>query len=146
MNNNKNDFSLSKEIVYDFISGIIDPERGCTIEELEIVSEDWIEVFKPGDKDGVNYERIVITWKPTVPNCSFAVNIGLSIRHKLNLEIPKFINSLGKIYKYKIDVIIYPGSHSTENEINKQVNDKERFSAALESPDILNYINSLVMG
>jgi hypothetical protein len=50
--------------------------------------------------------------------------IGLTIKVKL-------LNTVSS--KYKIDVLIEPGKHYTEDAINKQLNDKERVYAAMES-------------
>lgn len=39
-----------------------------------------------------------------------------------------------------------PGSHSTEAQVNKQLNDKERVLAALENPSLLEMVNRCLMG
>ena len=53
--------------------------------------------------------------------------IGLMIKVKLR----KFLDP-----KYKIKVAVTEGTHVNEHEINKQINDKERISAAIENPSI----------
>lgn len=141
MNNNTCLLSLKSQIIFEFIKDIKDPERDCTIEDLDIINENSIEV-----NNFLSYDLISIKWKPTSPNCSFAVNIGLCIRYKLKIEILSYIANVKalKRYKYKLDIIVEKGSHVLETEINKQVNDKERYSAALECPNILQYIKNLV--
>ena len=52
-----------------------------------------------------------------------ATLIGLMIRVKLHRGLPD---------NYKVDINIEKGKHQTENDINKQLNDKERVLAALE--------------
>jgi hypothetical protein len=39
-----------------------------------------------------------------------------------------------------------PGSHSTEAQVNKQLNDKERVLAALENPSLAEMVNRCLMG
>lgn len=163
---NTNNVILKPELIYEFIKDIRDPEKDCSIEDLGIIDEDWISIFNFNNNGdnlstststpalNVNHSIIEITWKPTSPNCSFAVNIGLCMRYKLDQEIKNFEESLskrynsgsGKKYKipYKLDIIVKEGTHVQEKEINKQVNDKERYLAALECPDILNYVNTLI--
>ena len=52
-----------------------------------------------------------------------ATLIGLMIRVKLHRGLPDH---------YKVDINNEKGKHQTENDINKQLNDKERVLAALE--------------
>lgn len=41
---------------------------------------------------------------------------------------------------YKVDISIRPGTHQSENAINKQLNDKERVAAALENEHLLGVV------
>lgn len=54
--------------------------------------------------------------------------IGLMIKVKLVSALP---------LNMKITVLITPGTHVKELEINKQINDKERVAAATENPNIV---------
>jgi hypothetical protein len=63
-----------------------------------------------------------VHFTPTIPHCSMAQMIGLMIKVKLSKFLPP---------KFKIKVIVTDGTHVNENEINKQINDKERISAAI---------------
>ena len=56
-----------------------------------------------------------------------AQTIGLFIKVKLLRSLPKI---------YKIDVMITPGAHAQETQLNKQINDKERIAAALEHNNV----------
>ncbi len=103
--------------IYDIIKTINDPEHPLTLEQLSIVSPKNI-LVEPTKR----YIKVYFT--PTIPNCSMSTLIGLMIKVKL-------INSVSS--KYKVDVFIEPGKHYTEDAINKQLNDKERVYAALES-------------
>lgn len=128
-------------IIYDIIKDIKDPEKPNTLEELNIINEDCITINR-----NQNYNQIKIEWIPTNPNCSLALNIGLLIRNKLREEIPYVTKD-----KFKIDIIVKKGTHSNENEskiillnnlVNKQLNDKERYLAALENPDIIKFLKN----
>ena len=58
--------------------------------------------------------------------------IGLCIRVKLLRSIPS---------RFKVDVTVTPGSHASEHQVNKQLNDKERVAAALENSSLLEVVN-----
>ena len=40
-----------------------------------------------------------------------------------------------------MDVVIAPGTHSSERAVNKQLNDKERVAAALENVNLLEKVD-----
>ena len=73
-----------------------------------------------------------VKFTPTIPHCSMATLIGLSIRVKLLRSLPP---------RFKISVEISPGTHATEHAINKQLADKERVAAALENANLLEVVN-----
>jgi metal-sulfur cluster biosynthetic enzyme len=106
------------------IRDIKDPEHPYSLEQLNVVTEDSIEL-----NDERNYVRVTFT--PTVEHCSMATVIGLCIRVKLIRSLPP---------RYKVDIRVAPGSHSTEAAVNKQLNDKERVAAALENPNLLDMV------
>ena len=69
------------------------------------------------------------------------MTIALSIRSKLKKELP----SLGGRLKHaKVQILVQKGKHDTKDDIDKQVNDKERCLAALENPHIADAINDLI--
>lgn len=117
-----------REEVYDIVRGIKDPEHPFTLEELKVVQEAHIDVDKSNGQEKV---RIVIT--PTVPHCTLTTLIGLCIRFKL----------LSKIPNIKLTLKISPGAHQLEDEIDRQINDKERVCAALEVPSLLQTVEQL---
>ena len=79
---------------------------------------------------------IRVDFTPTVPHCSMATIIGLCIRTRLEGFLCHLDHALW------IDVFIREGKHSSEEAINKQLNDKERVSAALENPHIVSVLQS----
>ncbi|EFH63434.1 hypothetical protein ARALYDRAFT_475950 [Arabidopsis lyrata subsp. lyrata] len=108
-----------------FVVDIKDPEHPNTLEDLRVVTEDSVEV-----DDENSYVRVTFT--PTVEHCSMATVIGLCVRVKLLRSLPS---------RYKIDIRVAPGSHATEDALNKQLNDKERVAAALENPNLVEMVD-----
>lgn len=99
-----------------------------TLEELGVVNLKHIEVND--DKS-----TIKINYTPTIPHCSMATLIGLSIRVKL-------IQNLAP--RFKVNVEITPGTHVSEHAINKQLADKERVAAAMENKHLSGVINQCI--
>ncbi|XP_059145890.1 cytosolic iron-sulfur assembly component 2B-like [Physella acuta] len=111
--------------VFDLIRTINDPEHPLTLEELNVVEESKVKV-----DDSANSVHVLFT--PTIPHCSMATLIGLSIRVKLLWSLPS---------RFKVDVAITPGTHDSEEAVNKQLADKERVAAALENSHLLSVVN-----
>jgi metal-sulfur cluster biosynthetic enzyme len=127
------DDTVSDEIdareVFDLIRGIKDPEHPLTLEELNVVEESNVRVD--------NENNIAEVWfTPTIDHCSMATLIGLSIQVKLIRSLPE---------QFKIDVHITPGTHATEDAVNKQLADKERVAAALENNHLLEVVNQCLV-
>ncbi|XP_038067974.1 MIP18 family protein galla-2-like [Patiria miniata] len=111
--------------IFDLIRHINDPEHPYSLEDLNVVSHSQVEV---NDEEN----RVKIMFTPTIPHCSMATLIGLSIRVKLIRSLPP---------RFKVDVKITPGSHASEEAVNKQLADKERVAAALENNHLLEVVN-----
>ncbi|XP_041361032.1 cytosolic iron-sulfur assembly component 2A-like [Gigantopelta aegis] len=129
--NEAKELKLLQETIYDVIRDVHDPEKPENLEELNVVSEDCVSVSRL--TDGQTLIRVEFT--PTVPHCSLASLIGLSLRKKMEKCLPD---------PYKIDIFIKEGSHETAKEINKQINDKERIAAAMENPNLRDLINKCI--
>lgn len=112
----------------DLIRNINDPEHPLTLEELHVVQEDLISI---SDKQN----QVHIQFTPTIPHCSMATLIGLSIRVKLLRSLPP---------RFKVTVEITPGTHASELAVNKQLADKERVAAALENKHLAEVINQCI--
>jgi len=119
---------IDADEVYEHIRNIRDPEHPLTLEQLKVVSPDLINI-----DDASSTCDVMFT--PTIDHCSMATLIGLSLRVKLERTLPR---------RFKIRVNLTAGSHSTEEEVNKQLNDKERIAAALENPSLLLVINKSI--
>lgn len=111
--------------IFECIRHLNDPEHPLTLEQLNVVNVKNVEVDDEKNK-------VFIQFTPTIPHCSMATLIGLCIRVKLLRSIPS---------RFKVTIKIFPGSHNTEDAINKQLNDKERVAAALENVHLLDIVN-----
>ncbi|CAN7129491.1 unnamed protein product [Brassica rapa subsp. narinosa] len=107
------------------IKNIKDPERPSSLEHLKVLTKDSVEV-----DDDKSYVRVTFT--PTMKLCGMTTLIGLCVRVKLMRNLPG---------RYKVDIRVAPGTHVTEAAVNKQLNDKERVSAALENPYIVEIVD-----
>lgn len=134
---------VDAEEVFDMIRDISDPEHPLTLEQLKVVNLEHIEVIdnhpaahqdESGDS---SLSSVDVQFTPTIPHCSMATLIGLSIRVKLLRSLPS---------RFKIRVRIHPGSHSSEKAVNRQLNDKERVAAALENKHLLGVVNKCLAG
>ncbi|XP_066591407.1 MIP18 family protein galla-1 [Prorops nasuta] len=124
--------TLLKESVYDLLRTIKDPEKPQTLEQLDVVYEDCVNICK-STPNGVSVIRV--EFNPTVPHCSLATLIGLCIRVKLERQL---------VALFKLDIYVKEGAHSTEMEINKQINDKERIAAAMENPNLRELVEKCI--
>ncbi|KAI5943144.1 Cytosolic iron-sulfur assembly component 2B [Manis javanica] len=107
------------------IRSINDPEHPLTLEELNVVEQVRVQVSDPEN-------TVAVAFTPTIPHCSMATLIGLSIKVKLLRSLPQ---------RFKMDVHITPGTHASEHAVNKQLADKERVAAALENTHLLEVVN-----
>ena len=123
----KDEFTRSE--IFDMIRNLNDPEHPLTLEQLNVVTMENIQI------DEKNKNKIFINYTPTIPHCSMATLIGLSLRVKLLRSLPQ---------RFKVKIKISPGTHQSEKEINKQLNDKERVAAALENYSLIKVVNQCI--
>jgi metal-sulfur cluster biosynthetic enzyme len=89
---------MDAEEIFDMVRQIDDPEHPLTLEELQVVTLEQVEV-----DDARNL--VTVRYTPTIPHCSMATLIGLCIRVKLMRSLPP---------RFKLKVEISPGKHSSE--------------------------------
>lgn len=138
--------------VFDLIKNINDPEHPVSLEQLNVVRPEHIYIketynsnrenisgctFVAGDSD-FRLKTILVHFTPTIPHCSMATLIGLSIQMKLIRSLPPS--------KYRILVQIRPGAHNSEIAINRQLADKERVTAAGENSNLRRVVAACLMG
>ena len=115
--------------IFNLVRGVRDPEHPNTLEQLKVLNLDGVDLD--------NGSKEVVVWiTPTVTHCSQASLIGLCVRVKLLRTLPQ---------RFKVDLKISPGTHDQEEQVNKQLNDKERVAAALENPKLLEVINACLI-
>jgi metal-sulfur cluster biosynthetic enzyme len=133
---------LTADEVFDIIRNIQDPEHPHTLEQLGVVSLEQVELVgienTMGLENGSNATTasVNVRFTPTIPHCSMATLIGLCIRVKLLRSLPPG--------RFKVSVQIEPGTHASENAINKQLRDKERVCAALENKHLAGVVNKCI--
>ncbi len=137
---------ITSEEVFDIIRNIQDPEHPLTLEQLNVVRMDMVDVvdlsFANNDADAMDgrkrkFSTVHVQFCPTIPHCSMATLIGLSISVKLLRSLPP---------RFKVSIKIEPGTHVSEHAINKQLADKERVRAALENDHLLGVVNRCIAG
>ncbi|GME67256.1 unnamed protein product [[Candida] boidinii] len=124
---------IDAQEIYDLISTISDPEHPLTLGQLAVVNLSDIEVKYPSDKTQIGEIEVKIT--PTITHCSLATLIGLGIRVRLERSLPT---------RMRITILLKEGSHQSEHQINKQLNDKERVAAACENDQLLKVISHML--
>ncbi|KAJ1372160.1 hypothetical protein KIN20_034239 [Parelaphostrongylus tenuis] len=113
--------------IFDLIRDIHDPEHPYTLEQLNVVQEELINVYKDS-----KHTYVDVKFTPTIKHCSMATLIGLAIRVKLARSLHP---------RVKVRVSLTEGSHNTEEAINRQLADKERVAAAMENTNLMHAVN-----
>lgn len=126
------DETIDNQEIYDLIRSITDPEHPLTLEQLAVVNANHITVSH-GDTATNKLPHVLLEFTPTIPHCSMATLIGLSLRVRLLRALPD---------RFKVDIRVRPGTHQSENAVNKQLNDKERVAAALENSHLFNVVQA----
>ncbi|XP_047566205.1 cytosolic iron-sulfur assembly component 2B isoform X2 [Lutra lutra] len=73
--------SIDAREIFDLIRSINDPEHPLTLEELNVVEQVRVQVSDPES-------TVAVAFTPTIPHCSMATLIGLSIKVKLLRSLP----------------------------------------------------------
>lgn len=118
--------SIDAREVFEHLRHLNDPEHPLTLEQLNVIRLENITVGEASCD---------VLFTPTIPHCSMATLIGLSIRVKLLRSLPT---------RYKVTVRIEPGTHASEFAVNRQLNDKERVRAALENTHLLRVVDQCI--
>ncbi|ODV58353.1 iron-sulfur cluster assembly protein CIA2 ASCRUDRAFT_78038 [Ascoidea rubescens DSM 1968] len=124
---------IDSKDIYDLIASISDPEHPLTLAQLAVVQLQEIQVIN-GKSEG-DIAEVVIRITPTITHCSLATLIGLGIRVRLERSLPP---------QYRITILLKEGTHQSENQVNKQLNDKERVCAACENDQLLKVISKML--
>lgn len=118
----------------DLISPISDPEHPLTLGSLNVVQLTDVSISPPkSPRSAISTVTVLIT--PTITHCSLATVIGLGVRVRLEQALPP---------RFRVDVKIKEGTHSTGEAVTKQLGDKERVAAALENQTLAGVIKKML--
>ncbi|KAI9828932.1 MAG: hypothetical protein M1826_005855 [Phylliscum demangeonii] len=125
---------IDEQEIYDLISTISDPEHPLSLGSLAVVSLPDIQVSPPPHpRSPISTVTVLIT--PTITHCSLATVIGLGVRVRLEQALPP---------RMRVVVKIKEGSHSTAEQVTKQLNDRERVAAALENDTLMAVLKKML--
>jgi metal-sulfur cluster biosynthetic enzyme len=135
------DFSvepIDEQEIYDLISSISDPEHPVSLGQLSVINLPDIHITPPpalGVPSPNTIVQVVVEITPTITHCSLATVIGLGVRVRLEQALPP---------NYRIDVRCKENSHSQDDQVNKQLGDKERVAAALENDTLRGVLDKML--
>lgn len=119
--------------IFDLIANVQDPEHPLTLGQLNVVGLDRVRV---SDSDPAAIAHVAVEITPTITHCSLATLIGLGLKVRLD-------RSLSPRFRTKLTVT--PGSHQSEKQVNKQLNDKERVAAATDNAQLLKVVEEMLV-
>jgi metal-sulfur cluster biosynthetic enzyme len=126
--------AIDEQEVYDLIATICDPEHPLSLGSLSVVNLPDIHIKGPTNPRS-NISTVLVEITPTITHCSLATVIGLGVRVRLEQALPP---------RFRVDVRIKEGTHSTADAVNKQLGDKERVAAALENGTLLKVLTTML--
>lgn len=127
---------IDEQEIFDLISTISDPEHPLSLGSLAVVSLPDISI-KPTipSRPTSNLQTVTVLITPTITHCSLATVIGLGVRVRLEQSLPS---------RFRVDVQIKEGTHSTATEVTKQLADKERVAAAMENGTLMGVLKRML--
>ncbi|KAG6052729.1 hypothetical protein E4U17_005487 [Claviceps sp. LM77 group G4] len=129
---------IDEQEIYDLISTISDPEHPVSLGQLSIVNINDIHITPSpacGVPDSNTIVQVMVEITPTVTHCSLATVLGLGVRVRLEQCLPP---------NYRVDVICRENTHSQDDQVNKQLADKERVAAALENDSLKGVLDKML--
>lgn len=124
----------------DLISTITDPEHPVSLGQLSVINLADIRLTpsprvssRPDDGDALVDVFVGIT--PTITHCSLATILGLAVRVRLEQALPP---------NYRVDVRCKESTHVQDDQVNKQLADKERVAAALENDSLRSVLDKML--
>lgn len=118
----------------DLVSTISDPEHPLSLGSLAVVNLADIHITPPTSARSP-ISSVLVEVTPTITHCSLATVIGLGVRVRLEQALPP---------RFRVDVRIKRGTHSTDEAVSKQLGDKERVAAALENETLMGVIRKML--
>ena len=146
---------LTRSTETDLIASIQDPEHPLTLGSLSVVnlpdisltstlppsalptSESTSSNIRNSTPPLPTITTVTVLVTPTITHCSLATVIGLGVRVRLEQALPP---------RFRVDVRIKEGTHSTAEQVNRQLGDKERVAAALENGTLMGVLRKMLEG
>jgi metal-sulfur cluster biosynthetic enzyme len=122
----------------NLISTISDPEHPVSLGQLSVINLSDIHITPSpalGIPDPNTIVQVVVEITPTITHCSLATVIGLGVRVRLEQSLPP---------NYRVDVTCKENSHNQDDQVNKQLGDKERVAAALENDTLKGVLDKML--
>ncbi|KAK4221011.1 hypothetical protein QBC38DRAFT_152028 [Podospora fimiseda] len=126
---------IDEQDIFDLISPISDPEHPHTLGQLSVVRLPDIQILSSDSNHRLTTVKVDLT--PTINHCSLATVIGLAVRYRLEQTLPP---------SWRVDVRMKDGSHAQDDQVNKQLGDKERVAAALENETLRGMLEKMLEG
>lgn len=118
------------------ISTISDPEHPLSLGSLAVVNLADIHISpSPALPTSKSLTRVLVEITPTITHCSLATVIGLGVRVRLEQALPP---------NFRVDVKIKEGTHSQDDQVSKQLADRERVAAALENATLMGVVKKML--
>lgn len=122
----------------DLISTITDPEHPVSLGQLSVINLPDIKIT-PSPALGMPSTNTIVSVfvevTPTITHCSLATVLGLAVRVRLEQTLPP---------NYRVDVRCKENSHAQDDQVNKQLADKERVAAALENDNLRGVLDKML--
>ncbi|KAM3515434.1 hypothetical protein MY11210_000996 [Beauveria gryllotalpidicola] len=137
---------IDEQEIYDLISTITDPEHPVSLGQLSVINLDDIRLIplpSSSHTDSHNNNNnnsdtlidVFVEITPTITHCSLATILGLAVRVRLEQALPP---------NYRVDVRCKESSHVQDDQVNKQLADKERVAAALENDSLRGVLDKML--
>ncbi|KAM0712146.1 hypothetical protein Q7P37_011240 [Cladosporium fusiforme] len=125
---------IDAQEIYDLIASIQDPEHPNSLASLAVVNLPDISITPPSTPNS-RISTVTVLLTPTTAHCSLGTVIGLAVRVRLENALPP---------RFRIDVRLKEGTHTTADAVNKQLADKERVAAAMENGTLVGVIKNML--
>jgi metal-sulfur cluster biosynthetic enzyme len=125
---------IDSQEIYDLIASIQDPEHPNSLASLAVVNLPDIFITGPTTPTS-RISTVTVLLTPTTAHCSLGTVIGLAVRVRLENALPP---------RFRIDVRLKEGTHTTADAVNKQLADKERVAAAMENGTLVGVIRNML--
>ncbi|OAA35025.1 FAM96B-like protein [Beauveria brongniartii RCEF 3172] len=137
---------IDEQEIYDLISTITDPEHPVSLGQLSVInladirltpspSSSHTAVSDYNNRNSDTLIDVFVEITPTITHCSLATILGLAVRVRLEQALPP---------NYRVDVRCKESSHVQDDQVNKQLADKERVAAALENDSLRGVLDKML--